>query len=103
MRLSKIVPVNQKLNHPKNKIDMKKNNGILLACLFAIIITMSSCEVMGDLVQFGVGIGIFIVIAIIAIIYWISRKFKKIIAAIILGIFHRSILQLYCLGFYIKF
>ena len=77
MRLSKIVPVNQKLNHQKNKIDMKKNNGILLAFLFAIIITMSSCEVMGDLVQFGVWIGVIIVIAIIAIIYWISRKFKK--------------------------
>ncbi len=56
---------------------MKKNNGILLACLFAIIITMSSCEAMGDLVQFGVWIGVIIVIAIIAIIYWISRKFKK--------------------------
>jgi FtsH-binding integral membrane protein len=66
-----------KIISPKNKIDMKKSYGILLACLFAIIITMSSCEVMGDLVQFGVWIGVIIVIAIIAIIYWISRKFKK--------------------------
>lgn len=56
---------------------MKKNNGILLASVLFLITSMSSCEVIGDLVEFGVWIGVIIVVAVIALIYWIVRKFKK--------------------------
>ena len=55
---------------------MKKNNGILLALLF-VITAMSSCEVIGDLVEFGVWVGILLVVAVVALIWWIVRKFKK--------------------------
>lgn len=56
---------------------MKKDNGILLASLLFVITVMSSCEVMGDLVEFGVWIGIIIVVAVVALIWWIVRKFKR--------------------------
>lgn len=56
---------------------MKKNNGILLAALLFVITAMSSCEVVGDLVEFGVWIGIIIVVAVVALIWWIIRKFKR--------------------------
>lgn len=56
---------------------MKKNNGIILAALLFVITAMSSCEVMGDLVEFGVWIGVVIVVAVIALIWWIVKKFKR--------------------------
>jgi len=56
---------------------MKKNNGIILAVLLFLSTAMSSCEVMGDLVGFGVWIGVIIVVAVVALIWWIVRKFKR--------------------------
>ena len=55
---------------------MKKNSGILLAALF-LITALSGCEVIGDLIEFGVWVGVLLVVAVIALIYWIVRKFKK--------------------------
>ena len=56
---------------------MKKNNGIILAALLVGLTALSSCEVMGDLMEFGVWIGIIIVVAVVALIWWIIRKFKR--------------------------
>lgn len=56
---------------------MKKNNGILFAALLFILTAMSSCEVIGDLVEFGVWVGILIVVLVVALIWWIVRKFKR--------------------------
>jgi len=56
---------------------MKKNNGIILAVLLFLSTAMSSCEAMGDLVEFGVWIGVIIVVAVVALIWWIVRKFKR--------------------------
>lgn len=56
---------------------MKKNSVFLLAALLFVITAMSSCEVIGDLIEFGIWVGIIIVVAVVALIYWIIRKFKK--------------------------
>ena len=45
---------------------------------FSILLTLNSCEVIGGIFKAGMGVGIFIVIAVIAIILFIiSRFFKK--------------------------
>ena len=55
---------------------MKKSNGILLACLLAVITTMSSCEAIKGLIGFGFWLGIGVVAIIIIIIFWIKGKAK---------------------------
>jgi hypothetical protein len=46
--------------------------GILLVSL--ILLTLSSCQIIGDIFKAGVGVGIFIVVAIIAIVIFIVAK-----------------------------
>lgn len=71
------MQANQKQNHQKNKLySMKKNNGILLACLFAII-TMSSCEAIGGIFKAGVWVGVLVVVLVVGIILWVIGKARK--------------------------
>lgn len=56
---------------------MKKNQAILLAALLFLSTAMSSCELIGDLIEFGIWVGIIIVVAVAALIYWIIRKIRK--------------------------
>ncbi len=46
--------------------------GIILVSLF--LITLSSCQVIGDIFKAGVGVGVFIVVAIIALIIFLVAK-----------------------------
>ncbi len=46
--------------------------GIILVSFF--LLTLSSCEVIGGIFKAGVGVGIFIVVAIIAVIIFIVAK-----------------------------
>ena len=48
-------------------------NRILVLSL--VLFSFSSCEVIGDIFQAGMGVGIFIVVAIIAVIIYIVSKF----------------------------
>ena len=55
-----------------------QNKFTKLLIAFTILLTMNSCEVIGGIFKAGMGVGIFIVIAVIAIILFIvSRIFKK--------------------------
>jgi hypothetical protein len=45
--------------------------------LFLILFTFTSCELIGDIFQAGMGVGIFLVIIVIAIIVYIISRFKK--------------------------
>ena len=56
---------------------MKKNIFSLALILLVFSLSLTSCEVVGDLVEFGVWIGVIIVVAVLALIFWIYRKFKK--------------------------
>jgi len=41
---------------------------------FSFVLLLSSCEVIGDIFEAGVWVGIVIVVLVIAIIIWIIRK-----------------------------
>jgi hypothetical protein len=43
--------------------------------LSAILFSFTSCEVIGGIFKAGMGVGIFIVVAVIAIIFFIISKF----------------------------
>ena len=46
-----------------------------LPLLFVLCI-VTSCELIGDIFQAGVGVGIFLVILVIAVIVWAISKFR---------------------------
>lgn len=56
---------------------MKKYNGILLAALFFIITTMSSCAAIEGIFKAGVWVGVLVVVLIVGIIFWIIGKARK--------------------------
>ena len=50
---------------------MKKIQLILLS---ALILTLSSCQLVGDIFKTGVGVGVFLVVAVVAIIIFVAAK-----------------------------
>ena len=52
---------------------MQKNITRLLM-VFVILFSFTSCEVIGDIFKAGMGVGIFLVIAVIAVIIYIISK-----------------------------
>lgn len=55
---------------------MKKHISKIIL-LFLVLTFFTSCELVGDIFQAGMGFGIFLVILVIAIIVWIISKVKK--------------------------
>ena len=47
------------------------------AALFIVLFSFTSCELIGDIFQAGLFVGILIVVLILALIFWIVRKFRK--------------------------
>ncbi|HEX8331419.1 MAG TPA: hypothetical protein VF622_02285 [Segetibacter sp.] len=56
---------------------MNRNNISFAVLLLFLTIGLTSCEAIGDLIEFGVWIGVIIVVAILALVFWIYRKFKR--------------------------
>lgn len=56
---------------------MKKNNGILLAALFFVLITMSSCEAIAGIFKAGIWVGILLVVLVVGIVIWVIGKARK--------------------------
>ena len=54
---------------------MKSIKLLVLLLLFTTI--FSSCELVGDIFQAGMWIGVIIVVAIIALVLWLLRKIRK--------------------------
>ena len=50
---------------------------LFLFYFILIVTTLSSCEVIGDIFEVGVWVGIIIVVAVIALIWWIVSRFRK--------------------------
>ena len=42
--------------------------------MLLLLVTVTSCEVIGDIFSAGFYAGIFVVIAVIALIFWLIRK-----------------------------
>lgn len=59
------------------KFKIMKNNFLRLAVLFLVLFSFTSCEIIGDIFKAGMGVGIFVVILVIALIVWAVSKFKK--------------------------
>ena len=45
--------------------------------LFVVALTFSSCELIGDIFQAGMAVGIIVVVAIIGLIIWLVSKFRR--------------------------
>ena len=56
---------------------MKKTNFLTAFILMLISLTLSSCEAIAGIFKAGMGVGIFIVIAIVAIVVFIIMKVGK--------------------------
>jgi hypothetical protein len=53
------------------------NNKLFLTLAFFTVTLLSSCEVIGDIFQAGFYSAIFVVIALVAVVIWIMRSFRK--------------------------
>jgi hypothetical protein len=56
--------------------DMKQYT-LIGCCLLMIMMTLSSCEAIGDIFSAGFYLGIFVVIAVIALIIWLVSRFRR--------------------------
>ena len=45
--------------------------------LFACILTFSSCEMVGGIFKAGMGVGIFIVVLVVALILWLVMRGRR--------------------------
>lgn len=69
--------ITAKLLHINHKtVNMKRFN-YLGICLLVMIMTLSSCEVIGDIFQAGMAVGIIVVIAVVALIIWLVTRFRR--------------------------
>jgi predicted small secreted protein len=55
---------------------MKRFN-YLAIFLFAMAMTLSSCEAIGDIFQAGMAVGVVVIIAVVGLIIWLVSRFRK--------------------------
>jgi hypothetical protein len=55
---------------------MKKLSTVWL-CAFALVLTLSSCEVIGGIFKAGMWVGIFVVVLVVVIILWLVNKARR--------------------------
>jgi hypothetical protein len=53
---------------------MKKISVFSLAAMLMMVLSLSSCELVGDIFKAGMWVGIIVVVAIIALIIFLIRK-----------------------------
>lgn len=68
---------NRKNQTKKNTIMITKNRSYALLFLLVASLSLTSCEAIGDLIEFGMWIGIIIVLAIAALVFWLFRKIRR--------------------------
>ena len=50
---------------------------LLWLCLLAMTMTLTSCEIIGDIFQAGIWVGIILVVVVVALILWLVSKFRR--------------------------
>ncbi|MGV8992627.1 MAG: hypothetical protein ACOH1O_00875 [Flavobacterium sp.] len=45
--------------------------------LMVVLFTVTSCEAIGSIFKAGMGVGIFLVIAVVVLVIWLISKFSK--------------------------
>jgi hypothetical protein len=53
-----------------------KQFSYLWLCLI-LAMTLTSCELVGDVLEMGVWLGLFVAALVIGLIIWIARKFRR--------------------------
>jgi hypothetical protein len=53
-----------------------KANSLIALFLLMVIVTLSSCELAGDIFQAGIWVGILAVVGIIALVFWLFGRRK---------------------------
>jgi hypothetical protein len=61
----------------QENVDMKKFNLPVLAALAMIMVTASSCEVVGGIFKAGMWTGIIVVVLIIVLVIWLIGRSRK--------------------------
>jgi hypothetical protein len=56
---------------------MQRINFTVLSILAGLTLTMSSCELVGDIFEAGVWTGLIIVAVVIGLVIWIISRFMK--------------------------
>jgi hypothetical protein len=54
-----------------------KNKGLIFFALSLLILSLTSCEIITDIFQAGMGVGIFLVLLVIGVIAFIVIKLRK--------------------------
>ncbi|HYF33101.1 MAG TPA: phosphatidate cytidylyltransferase [Chitinophagaceae bacterium] len=54
-----------------------RQNALIYGSLLLIISLLSSCEIIGDIFQAGIWVGVIIVVVIIAVVIWLVGRFRK--------------------------
>jgi hypothetical protein len=45
--------------------------------LLVLVVTLTSCEAIGDIFQAGMTVGIIVVVVIVALVIWIVSRFRR--------------------------
>ena len=54
-----------------------KQYSLLGLCLVVMTMVLTSCELVGDIFQAGLFVGVLIVVIVIALIIWLVSKFRR--------------------------
>lgn len=54
-----------------------KSNTLIYGSLFMAVSLLSSCEVIGGIFKAGIWVGVIIVVAVIALIFWLIGRGRK--------------------------
>lgn len=41
-----------------------------------LAVGLGGCEMIGDIIQFGIGVGVVIAIVVIGVVWWLMRRFR---------------------------
>lgn len=54
-----------------------RHNSLILTLMFALLLSLTSCEVIGDIFEAGIWTGLIIVVVVIALIIWLINRFRR--------------------------
>ena len=61
----------------KKNGELMKQYSLLWLCILAVAMMLTSCEVIGDIFQAGIWVGIILVVAVVLLIIWLVGRFRR--------------------------
>ncbi|HUR10867.1 MAG TPA: hypothetical protein VM012_05835 [Flavitalea sp.] len=56
---------------------MKSNSLLQLSLLVSLLISLSSCEVVGGIFKAGVWTGFIVIVIVVALVIWLISRFRR--------------------------